>query len=87
MSDRRSAQIGSSMSIDRLRSAQQHSASTVNEKNNNLATIEEDYNAAQAEADEKVIENQNGVQKASEEVIDDEMEKLNRFEKILECIF
>ena len=86
MSDRRSAQTGSAVSNDRLRSAQLHSASIANEKNNNLATIEEDYNGAQTEADENVIEDEIGKQNASKEE-DDEMEKLNRFEKILECMF
>ena len=82
MSDRRSSQTSTSMSNDRLKSA--HSVSSANEKNKNLATIEEDYNAAQAEADEYVHENQNNQEKA-EEIVDTEPEKLNAFERFLEC--
>lgn len=65
------------MAAERNRSANLHSA--VSDKNN-LATIEEDYNAAQAEAEKDIVE------KEKKKVIDqvDEEEQLKGCERILE---
>lgn len=69
------------MSAERTRSATLHSASANNEKPN-LATIEEDFNAAQADSEKDIAEKDSTDKKPI--VDDDEPEKLKGCERVLE---